>query len=84
MSVRPYLPCSEIIGFLADYIDRVLPPETIAEFERHLALCASCVAYLASYKETIRAAREVARFDEQIVEDAPDELIEAILRSRLQ
>ena len=80
MSVRPYLPCREIIGFLADYIDRVLPPETIAEFERHLAVCASCVAYLASYKETIRAAR----IAEDVIADAPEELIEAILRSRLQ
>jgi anti-sigma factor RsiW len=82
MSVKPYLPCKEIISFLADYVDAALPADTLAEFERHLAVCPSCVAYLASYRETIRTCRELAKFDESVSDAAPDELIEAILKSR--
>ena len=44
MSVRPYLACREIITFLADYIERELPSETLLEFERHLGVCESCTA----------------------------------------
>jgi anti-sigma factor RsiW len=76
MTERPYLPCKEIISFLADYLDRQLPPETLFEFERHLAVCASCVAYLASYRETILLAKSTA---EPLPEGPPDDLIRAIL-----
>ena len=75
MTDRPYLPCTEIIGFLADYLDGELPPERRSEFDRHLAVCPSCVAYLESYKETIR----LAKGSELPVEEAPEELIKAIL-----
>ena len=78
MTVKPYLPCREVIEFLADYLDGSLPAETRVEFERHLAVCASCTAYLASYRETIRVARSV----DDVVKDAPEDLIEAILKSR--
>ena len=75
MTDRPYLPCTEIIGFLADYLDGELSPERKFEFDRHLAVCPSCVAYLETYKETIRMAKAA----ELPVEDAPDDLIKAIL-----
>ena len=75
MTNRPYLPCTEIIGFLADYLDDALSPERRFEFDRHLAVCPSCVAYLETYKETIR----MAKADDLPVEDAPDELIAAII-----
>lgn len=82
MSVRPYLACREIITFLADYIEGELPSETRLEFERHLGVCESCTAYLASYRETIRACRAAAKFDDDVSDKAPDDLIEAILRTR--
>jgi len=75
MTDRPYLPCTEIIGFLADYLDGELPPDRRSEFDRHLAVCPSCVAYLESYKETIR----MAKGSELPVEEVPEELIKAIL-----
>lgn len=82
MSAKPYLPCREIITFLADYIDNELPHDTRHEFERHLGVCASCTAYLASYRDTIRICRDTAHFDDAVVEAAPAQLIEAILRTR--
>jgi anti-sigma factor RsiW len=74
--------CREVIGFLADYLDGALPPEVAAEFEEHLAECDSCVAYLASYRETILAARVAVVQKDDLLDDAPEELIEAILQSR--
>ena len=71
--------CIEIIDFLASYIDGELPPETLAEFERHLAVCPSCVAYLETYRETIRAARFASAQKDNLVDDAPEELIAAIV-----
>ena len=76
MSERPYLPCRFILEFLADYLDGQLPAETVAEFERHLAVCDSCVAYLASYKETIRMARTAL---DAPLPDPPQELVTAIV-----
>ena len=75
MTERLYLPCTEIIGFLADYLDGELPPERKSEFDRHLAVCPSCIAYLETYKETIR----MAKASELQVDDVPEELIRAII-----
>jgi len=76
MSQRPYLPCREIIAFLADYLDGSLDPAARAEFDRHLAVCPSCVAYLAGYRSTIRMARLAVDADSG---DPPEELVAAIL-----
>ena len=76
MTERPYLPCTEIIGFLADYLDGELTPERKSEFDRHLAVCPSCVAYLETYRETIRMAKAA---EELPVDEVPEDLIKAIL-----
>lgn len=68
--------CREVIAFLDDYVAETLPPPRRAEFDRHLAVCASCTAYLASYRETIRLAQQSAP---PAIEDLPPELITAIL-----
>ena len=77
MSQRPYLPCREIIAFLADYLDGTLDAGARAEFDRHLAVCPSCVAYLASYQVTVAMTKASA----QDVADPPEELVTAILES---
>jgi anti-sigma factor RsiW len=68
--------CQELIGFLDDYCAGELPPERAAGFEWHLARCASCVAYVASYRDTIRAARHATTVE---IEDVPPDLLTAIL-----
>ena len=75
---RPYLPCREILGFLADYLDGELPPETHVEFDRHLAVCPSCRAYLASYEMTIRLVK-TERAGDADAGDPPEELVKAIV-----
>lgn len=73
--------CKELITFLGDYLARELPPERNLEFERHLAICESCVQYLASYQETIRMARAAVDPPRLAVEEMPADLINAILAS---
>lgn len=71
--------CQEILDFLADYIGGELPAAQRAEFERHLAICPPCVAYLKSYEQTIKLGK-CACSDAD--EKPPEELIKAILAAR--
>ena len=69
--------CKEVIAFLDEYVAGELVPERRAEFDRHLAVCASCVAYLSTYRETILFAK--ASIPSPEIEDVPAEVITAIL-----
>lgn len=80
---RPLPTCREVLEFLADYLDESLGAEERAAFDRHLAVCPPCVAYLDGYRETIRLSRTSLRDeDEAALPPLPDELVAAILRSR--
>ncbi len=47
------LTCKELIlNHLSEYLDGTLSPEIVEDFERHLAGCPACVAYLNTYKRT--------------------------------
>jgi predicted anti-sigma-YlaC factor YlaD len=82
MSARPYITCRELIDFLADYFESVLTEEQSKDFQRHLGACVSCRAYLATYEKTIRVEKGAMRYDDSANEDAPEDLILAILASR--
>ena len=72
--------CSELIAkFLMDYVDGALPPETLADFEHHLDVCASCRAYLQTYRETIAMAAAAGNAPRVDVQDVPEDLVKAIL-----
>ncbi len=73
--------CRELVDFLMDYEDGELPEAQRVSFEAHLAECPPCIAYLDSYRETVRLGR-AACADEDEPADAPPELIEAILAAR--
>lgn len=74
--------CIELIAFLDAYVDGELDADTRADFDRHLLVCPSCRAYLATYQETIDLARGAAEREEELAHDAPLELIEAVLTSK--
>jgi anti-sigma factor RsiW len=75
--------CREFTEFLDNYLFAKLPAEERAEFERHLAECPWCVAYLDSYQKTIRLGRAAfSDRDAPAPTDAPQELIDAILSAR--
>jgi anti-sigma factor RsiW len=76
--------CREFTEFLHEYVFGNVPAEQRAEFEKHLAECPWCVAYLDSYQKTIqleKAAFSVGE-DEPLPADVPEELVQAILRAR--
>jgi anti-sigma factor RsiW len=76
--------CREFTEFLHEYLFGNLPAEERAEFDKHLAECPWCVAYLDSYRKTIELeqAAFAATEDEVLPADVPDELIQAILQAR--
>jgi anti-sigma factor RsiW len=80
---RPYLSCREILDFLHLYLEDELSPDRRHEFDRHLAVCPPCVAYIREYRDAVRLGRQ-AYGDPQVPPppDAPEELIRAILKAR--
>ena len=72
--------CHELITkFLMDYVDGLLPADTLADFEHHLDVCASCRAYLLTYRETIAMAAVAGNAPRVDVQDVPEDLVKAIL-----
>jgi anti-sigma factor RsiW len=72
---------------LTDYLDRYLAGDLAgaerARLDEHLALCPDCVAYLATYRETIRAGKAACADPDQAVGgEVPEELLQAILAAR--
>ena len=80
LSTKPNITCQELIDFIASYRDNELTPDQRDAFERHLAVCQSCVAYLETYERTIALAR--AAGDDPVPDDVPESLVQAILAAR--
>ena len=76
--------CREFTEFLHEYLFGDLPAEERAEFDKHLAECPWCVAYLDSYRQTMQWEQTAmaAAEDAPPPADAPEELVQAILRAR--
>jgi anti-sigma factor RsiW len=76
--------CREFTEFLHEYLFDNLPAAERAEFEKHLAECPWCVAYLDSYQKTIQLEQAAfsALEDAPVPPDVPEELVQAILRAR--
>jgi anti-sigma factor RsiW len=72
-SVPRRVTCGQATALLLDYISGTLDPATILVLERHLERCDDCVAFLQTYKATIRATRTL-RYD-----DMPEELQNRLL-----
>ena len=57
------LTCRDLIGLLLDYLEATLDEDTVALFERHLADCAPCRAYLRTYDRTRRLVGDAERVE---------------------
>ena len=80
---RPYITCRELLDFLYLYLENELPEDRQGEFDRHLAVCEACRAYLRQYEETIRLGRSAyADPGFPTAADTPEELVRAILETR--
>jgi anti-sigma factor RsiW len=76
--------CREFTEFLHEYLFGNLPAQERLEFEKHLAECPWCVAYLDSYRKTLQLEKAAFAADDEASPpaDAPEELVQAILRAR--
>ncbi len=75
--------CRELVDFIMDYLNGELPEGERSEFEVHLAECPQCVAYLSSYRQTVKIARAASRpLGNEAMAEMPEELIQAILAAR--
>ena len=80
---RPYITCRELIDFIMDYLDGTLPAAQKADFERHLAVCPSCVSYLDGYRQTVKLGRTAfPATDTSAKGFAPESLLDAIREAR--
>ena len=75
--------CREFTEFLHEYLFGNLPAGERAEFEKHLAECPWCVAYLQNYEHTIRLGKAAyAEPSAAVPAEVPEELVRAILAAR--
>jgi anti-sigma factor RsiW len=76
--------CREFTEFLHEYLFDNLPAAERAEFDQHLVECPWCVAYLDSYRQTIRLEQAAFSVPEgtPVPADVPEELVQAILSAR--
>lgn len=75
-----YITCEEVVSFLLHYLSGELEPAKENDFERHLAVCPSCVSYLKTYKQAIELTKGAAQ--EEKPPDLGEELVRAILAAR--
>ena len=75
--------CRELTDFILAYMDDSLPPVVRSRFDRHLALCPRCVAYLDAYQGAMALGRAAFEREDRDVEQAgvPDTLVRGILNS---
>jgi anti-sigma factor RsiW len=72
--------CEQVIALLIDYVAGDLNPATTLVVEQHLQNCPDCVAFLHTYRESIRLTRTLR------YEDIPEELqnrVHALLRHKM-
>jgi anti-sigma factor RsiW len=75
--------CRELVEFLTDYLEGILPEPQRDCFEAHLAECPDCGAYLTTYRETVRIVKTVYLDDpEPVPMEVPSELVRAILSAQ--
>lgn len=80
---RPYVTCQQVIDFIAEYLDGNLDAVQLHEFERHLAVCPSCVNYLRSYQTTVRLGKAAMQGpDQPAAGPFPEGLVRAIAAAR--
>jgi hypothetical protein len=51
--------CCKVVGFLADFLEKRLDPDTRTALEAHLQKCPRCVAQLRSYESTVTLLRSL-------------------------
>ena len=75
--------CVEFETFILDYLEGTLPARQRRIFDLHLKMCRECRDYLAAYKATMGVAKRALKDPaDGPPDDAPEELIKAVLAAR--
>jgi anti-sigma factor RsiW len=53
----PSATCKQEVALIGRYVSADLSAKELAAFERHLAACCDCVAFLQTYKKTVQLTR---------------------------
>jgi len=70
---RRRLACQQVVELVTEYLDGAMAPARRARFERHLAACDGCTAYLQQFRTTLAV---VGRLD---VGDVPAPVMAELL-----
>lgn len=60
---RSGLSCQELVELVTDYLEGALTSRQRARFERHIAACPHCTAYLEQLRVTLRELGELQEDD---------------------
>jgi anti-sigma factor RsiW len=82
LDTKPYITCQQLIDFIGAYRDDELTPAERTEFDRHLGVCPSCVAYLRTYEKTVALAQRAG--SDPVPDDVPESLVRAIVAAARQ
>lgn len=76
--------CREVAEFLMEYLEGGLREREREVFDAHLHACPACVRYLDTYRETVRLGRSLCGSEDEVPEEVPDALVQAILSARAE
>ena len=68
------LVCREVVELVTEYLGGRLSPEEQARFDRHLATCPPCTAYLAQVRTTLDLAAELGSAPAPADDSVPEQL----------
>lgn len=74
--------CREFVDFLMAYLEGELDARARRVFEEHMRDCPPCEEYLGTYRETVRLGRLAWKDEEEVPEEVPETLVQAILAAR--
>jgi anti-sigma factor RsiW len=60
---RRRLACQQVVELVTEYLDGAMEPARRARFERHLAGCDGCTAYLEQFRTTIAVVGRLGASD---------------------
>jgi anti-sigma factor RsiW len=72
------LSCKQMVELMNDYLEGILSPAELSDFERHLVFCDGCAEYLQQLRQVRTAAARVR--EEEIPERVRDSLLDAFRR----
>ena len=74
--------CREFVEFLMAYVNSELPDGEAAAFRQHISDCPPCIHYLDTYKQTLELEKQAYAEEEELFQEAPENLVKAIMKAR--